>query len=493
MSAAGSPADHDAAACSPGGSSAERNGQAVVLGLGRSGRGAARLLHHLGWPVSVLESGAGPALEQQAELLRRQGIPVRLGTPLSPEAVQSLAAEAGPSPLERVIVSPGIRWDHPALESLRQAGLAVEGELSPAWQASTAVPWIGITGTNGKTTVTHLVSHLLSDGGLDAPMAGNVGLSAAERVLERCSGTGNPPDWLVVEVSSYQIEAAPQLAPRLGIWTTLTPDHLERHGTLERYRAIKRSLLERSAVRVLNGDDPDLRSHAQSWDQALWISAKGPGELSPGIRPSLWIEAGRVWHRNDATTPPRDLLAADALAMPGRHNQQNMLMAVAAGLQAGLDGPTMEAALRRFPGVPHRLERLRCIDGVTFYNDSKATNYDASEVGLRALEGPLVVLAGGQAKIGDASGWLQALADQARGVVLYGQAGEIFAGLLQEAAYGGRISRCEGLDEAVPLAARWAEELQCRGVLLSPACASFDQYSDFEARGDHFRRLVEAL
>jgi UDP-N-acetylmuramoylalanine--D-glutamate ligase len=355
------------------------------------------------------------------------------------------------------------------------------------------VPWIGITGTNGKTTVTHLVNHLLTAGGLDAPMAGNVGLSAAERVLERCCGNTAKPDWLVVEVSSYQIEAAPELTPQLGIWTTLTPDHLERHGTLDHYRAIKRSLLERSDVRVLNGDDPDLRSRAASWDRALWISAEGPAELCPGLWPSLWIEAGRVWWRSEPDAAAQDLLAADALAMPGRHNLQNMLMAVAAGLQAGLDGPTMERALQSFPGVPHRLERLRRITNVTFYNDSKATNYDASEVGILALEGPLVVLAGGQAKLGDASGWLQALAAQSRAVVLYGQARDAFTQLLSESGYGGRITSCLGLEEAVPLAARWAAELECAGVLLSPGCASFDQYSDFEARGDHFRRLVAAL
>ena len=217
-----------------------------------------------------------------------------------------------PAPPTRVIVSPGIRWDHPALEAMRQQGIRTDGEISTAWEASRPLPWIGITGTNGKTTVTHLVAHLLAEAGLDAPMCGNVGLSAAELVLERRTAGGPLPQWLVVELSSYQIEAASALAPRIGLWTTLTPDHLERHGTLDHYRAIKRSLLERSAVRILNFDDPDLRSRAASWDQARWITA-GPREAAEaaGVTPHLWIEADQVH------SAAGRLLDARALAMPG--------------------------------------------------------------------------------------------------------------------------------------------------------------------------------
>jgi UDP-N-acetylmuramoylalanine--D-glutamate ligase len=179
--------------------------------------------------------------------------------------------------------------------------------------------------------------------------------------------------------------------------------------------------------------------------------------------------------------------------MPGAHNRQNMLLAVAAGLEAGLEAAAMEAALRSFPGVPHRLEQIRQKDGVCFFNDSKATNYDAAEVALQALDGPLVVLAGGQSKRGEAASWVTGLCNKAPAVVLYGQAREEFATLLAEQGYGGRVEICPGLDEAVPLAAALAHEFACPGVLLSPACASFDQYSDFEARGDHFRSLVMGL
>ena len=456
-----------------------------MLGLGRSGVGAARLLRAQGQHVWVLESNRSPALEERAEHLRALGIRVELGAPFSATTILSLAPAVGP-----VVVSPGIPWDHPELASLRHAGVAVQGEVAPAWQASRPQPWMAVTGTNGKTTVTHLLSHLLCSCGIEAPMAGNVGTSACELVLQghQCQSDQGQPSWLVVEMSSYQIESSPRVAPRVGIWTTLTPDHLERHGTLANYRAIKRGLLERSEVRILNGDDPDLRSHAGSWDHAVWVSAGPRRELAPGIRPDLWIEGGRVWLERDGRR--RDLLAADALAMPGAHNLQNMLLAVAAGLEAGLDGPAMEAALRSFPGVPHRLELIRQLDGVSYYNDSKATNYDAAEVALQALSGPLVVLAGGQAKRGEAGAWVAAVCRQAPAIVLYGDARETFAELLAGQGYGGRVEIADGLIQAVPLAARLASQLNCRGVLLSPACASFDQYSDFEARGDHFRSLV---
>ena len=496
----------------------ERQGT-LVVGLGRSGIGAARLLRALGEPVCLAESRSGDALAEQAAALEAEGIPVKLGLPLDADRFDALTP-----PPATVVVSPGIRFDHPALEALRVRGVAVQGELVGAWRAGSAVPWIGITGTNGKTTVTHLVHHLLVAGGLDAPLCGNVGTSAADVVRQRivagpaASGVSPSglsalgaslsdaslsdaslsggsfdenlafPDWLVVELSSYQIEAAPELAPAIGIWTTLTPDHLERHGTLEAYRAIKRQLLEQSGLRILNADDADLRSRAASWDQACWITA-GPRQaaLDAGIDPHLWIEAGEVWNADGPLFP------AAALAMPGDHNRQNLLLAAAVALASGLTPAVIEAGCRSFPGVPHRLERIRLHQGITWFNDSKATNYDAAEVALRALDGPLVVLAGGQSKQGDAAGWIAQLHRQAAAVILYGAARQEFTGLLAAGGYGGRVESVEGLDQAVPLARQLAVEGACPAVLLSPACASFDQYSDFEARGHHFRRLVLAL
>jgi len=457
----------------------------LVLGLGRSGIGAARLLRSQGHGVLIVESRDNGALRDQAESLASEGIAVLLDAPLTPDTFGGL-----PRP-ERVVVSPGIRWDHPLLQAWRRDGIPVEGELSCTWRATAGTPWIGITGTNGKTTVTHLVHHLLREAGRDAPLCGNVGFSAAELALQRQAPGAQPPDWLVVELSSYQIEAAPELAPAIGVWTTLTPDHLERHGTIEAYRAIKRGLIEQSQRRILNADDPDLRSQAPSWDRVDWVTAGGASDLPAGLDPMLWVENGQVVGRSGP------LFAADCLAMPGAHNRQNMLLATAVGLHAGLTAEQMEGALRCFPGVPHRLERLRQLGEVTWYNDSKATNYDAAEVALKALAGPLVVLAGGQSKQGDASGWLAQLRQRAAAVVVYGAAAEEFETLLRQDGYPGPLHRVAGLEQAVPLAADLANACRKSGgqasVLLSPACASFDQYSDFEARGDHFRALVAAL
>lgn len=459
-------------------------GLQVVVGLGRSGAGAAHLLRSQGAAVLLVESRAQltPAQEELRRQLEACGVQVRPNTPLDLALFQALPS------LAAVTVSPGIPWDHPTLEHLRQQGVVVQGEMVPAWRAGASLPWVGITGTNGKTTVTHLVHHLLQHAGLQAPLCGNVGVSAADVVRASLASPDHRPDWLVVELSSYQIEAAAELAPRIALWTTLTPDHLERHGTLERYRAIKRQLLENASVAILNADDADLRQHAHTWHRPVqWVTAGARQALPPGLEARLWLEDG--WVRG----PEGAICPADALAMPGDHNRQNLVLAAAAALEAGVPARLLEGAFRAFPGVPHRLEPIRDLNGIRWFNDSKATNYDAAEVALKALNGPLVVLAGGQSKQGDPQAWLEQLQRQAAAVVLFGAAAPFFARLLADHGYGGAVHCCDDLSEAVTWAARQAPALGCAAVLLSPACASFDQYSDFEARGDHFRALVQGL
>ena len=450
----------------------------VVVGLGRSGMGAARLLAQSGTAVTVIDSGTGEALNQRSNLLQQQGVEVHLGIPL-----QASSFDPWLNDLQRVVISPGIAWDHPTLQHLRSHGVAIDGEMAVAWDALQSIPWIGITGTNGKTTVTHLLSHVLEHSGLKAPMGGNMGVSAAEMGLELQGSTTNHPDWLVMELSSYQIEAAERIHPSIGIWTTLTPDHLERHGTLENYRAIKRGLLERSELAILNADDPDLRQQRKSWNGGLWVSANGP---SPDDNPvDVWIDA-EGWVRE----AEQALFEAKALKLPGDHNLQNMLLVTAAARRIGLTAAQIQAALQAFPGVPHRLEPLGQLRGIAVFNDSKATNYDAAEVGLRAMQGPTVVLAGGSVKRGDASGWLEQLTQQACGVVLFGDGAAELHRMIQSSSYAGDVNCCSDLAEAVNAAVVLAQQKNASNILLSPACASFDQYNDFEARGDHFRGLI---
>ena len=455
--------------------------QTVVVGLGRSGQGAARLLQATGHPVSVIDSGQGEQLEKKAEGLRQQGVEVQLQAPLAIDSFRPWLDQ-----LQRVVISPGVPWDHPTLDDLRQRGVAVDGEMAVAWDALKHIPWVGITGTNGKTTVTHLLSHVLCQAGLAAPMGGNMGVSAAEMALNLHQEHTTAPDWLVMELSSYQIEAAKRIRPRIGIWTTLTPDHLERHGTVEAYRAIKRGLLERSDHAIFNADDPDLRQQRQSWTGGTWVSAES---AQPDGQPAdLWIN-GEGWVC-DRSQP---LFPAEALAMPGSHNRQNLLLVTAAARQIGLSPASIEAGLRSFPGVPHRLEPLGRIGNAQVFNDSKATNYDAAAVGLKAMQGPVVVLAGGSTKQGDATGWLEELNRKACAVVLFGAGAEELHGLITGANFTGELTRRTDLTSAVKEAVRSAEALGATSLLLSPACASFDQYRDFEARGDHFKQLIHQV
>ncbi|QNI56050.1 UDP-N-acetylmuramoylalanine--D-glutamate ligase [Synechococcus sp. BIOS-E4-1] len=454
----------------------------VVVGLGRSGIGAARLLKAQGSEVVVLEKAENDACRRKSAGLRQQGIDVQLGQPLEISSFEPWLDE-----LDQVVISPGIAWTHPTLEALRTRGVRVKGEMALAWETLRQRPWIGITGTNGKTTVTHLLHHVLSHGGLKAPMAGNVGYSAAELALGCLEGSSPPPDWVVMEMSSYQIEAATEVAPRIGIWTTLTPDHLERHGSLDAYRAIKRGLLERSQLAILNGDDPDISRTRCSWGETRvnWVSASRECSNSSSARLSVsddgWVCEGE-----------RRLFCAEALAMPGEHNQQNMLLVTAAALEAGLAPETIESALRCFDGVPHRLESLGTVKGIAVFNDSKATNYDAAAVGLQSVPSPVVLLAGGQTKQGDAQPWLQLLKERSSAVVLFGSGAKELLGLIEASAFPGAVSIHRGLDDAVPHALELARHHKAASLLLSPACASFDQYTDFEARGNHFRELIQA-
>ena len=451
----------------------------IVVGLGRSGIGAAKLLASQGHQVSLIERGDSPEFAGIAAALQADGIDVQLGVPLELASFRPWTGS-----IRCVVISPGIPWDHSTLVALRGEGVPVIGEMAVAWHALREIPWVGITGTNGKTTVTHLLNHVLQSAGLNAPMGGNMGVSAAEMALLISSAPSMSPDWLVMELSSYQIEAAADISPRIGLWTTLTPDHLERHGSLEAYRAIKRGLLERSELAIFNADDPDLRQQRRSWKRGLWVSAEGP---NPDGHPAdLWIDANGMVQ--DASGP---MFSASALSMPGDHNRQNLLMVTAAARAIGLSSQQIETGLKSFPGVPHRLEALSAVGDVTVFNDSKATNYDAAEVALRAMPSTTVVLAGGQTKQGDSRGWLQQLHNNACCVVLFGAGAQELKTLISASGFPGELHCCDDLSKAVPLALEAAKRLGAACMLLSPACASFDQYPDFEARGDHFKQLVE--
>jgi UDP-N-acetylmuramoylalanine--D-glutamate ligase len=440
---------------------------AEIIGLGRSGIAAAKLLQDQGWQVTLSDRNDSDSLRQQQQQLQESGISVRLGDAFTPSPE-----------LQLVVVSPGVPWDLPNLQHAREMGIETIGEMELAWRNLQQSPWVGITGTNGKTTTTALIAAIFQAAQLNAPACGNIGYAACELALPGAEKL----DWVIAEVSSYQIESASTLAPKIGIWTTFTPDHLNRHYTLENYFNIKAKLLDAAEFKVFNGDDPYLFQHGRNrWKDACWTSAKAH-LTDETFHPQVYITEGWVMDRGERILP------ADALRMPGEHNQQNLLMAVAAARLAGIETEAIVRAIENFPGVPHRLERICTWQGIDFINDSKATNYDAAQVGLAAVDAPAILIAGGEAKKGDDTAWLQTIQEKAAAVLLIGEAAPTFALRLQGVGYTA-YEIVETMENAIDRSRELAPAKGATVVLLSPACASFDQYPNFEERGEHFRQL----
>lgn len=450
--------------------------KASVIGLGKSGIATARLLKREGWEVVLTDSHTSTNLLQQQQQLLAEGITVKLGYSLDLK---------GTDLSDLIVVSPGVPWDIPVLVEARSLGIETIGEMELAWRYLQSSPWVGITGTNGKTTTTALIAAIFQTAGLNAPACGNIGYAACEVALSE-----KQPDWVIAEISSYQIESSVTLAPRIGIWTTFTPDHLARHKSLENYYAIKAKLLLNSHFQVFNGDDPYLNKMGIShWPDAYWTSVKGEDFLLG--EQGFYIQDGWVVEKLDPTPTPKKVLLVSALRMVGEHNHQNLLMAVAAARLAGIEPDAIDTAIRKFSGVPHRLEHICTWEGIDFINDSKATNYDAALVGLVSVNSPAILIAGGEAKPGDDTAWLNQIQAKAAAVLLIGNAAPAFAQRLQEVGYS-NYEIVETMDKAVTRSAELAKQYQASVVLLSPACASFDQYPNFEVRGDDFRNLCLA-
>ena len=443
--------------------------KAYVIGLGRSGVAAARLLQKQGWEVIISDRGTSPSLQELQHSLAQEGIIVKLNDTPTIEQVKTV---------DTIIASPGVPWDIPLLVRAREQGIPVYGEIELAWRSLENIPWVGITGTNGKTTTTALCAALFQGAGLNAPACGNIGYAACELGLKDASW-----DWIVAEISSYQIESSQQLAPQIGVWTTFSPDHLERHYTLENYFQIKKSLLDRAHLKVLNGDDPTVRSLAtENWSNVHWTSIKGLDGLIGEPSQGVYVEGGEIIAYGEKIIDVSDF------PMVGDHNLQNLLLAIGAARLAGLDKSAIAQSIINFKGVPHRLEPVCEINGVSFINDSKATNYEAAMVGLASVSKPVILIAGGQAKTGNDEDWFNLIKEKAQAVLLIGEAAPKFSQRLEEIGYHA-YQQVETLSKAVNTAVKMSAEKPGSVVLLSPACASFDQYDNFEQRGDHFREL----
>ncbi len=436
-------------------------GEVAVIGLGRSGTAAARWLRGQGIAVYASDTAATPALEDAARQLRHLGIAVDIGRH-DIERVRRAAA---------VIVSPGVPPNVPAIRAARDAGVEVLAELDLALDALTDVRTIVITGTNGKTTTTALTAHVLRSAGLEAISAGNIG-----RPLISVTDDDPPPSWVVVEASSYQLHDAPHLRPTIGVLTNLGSDHLDRYPSLEAYHADK-ALLFRNAtdasVWVLNGDDTG-------------VVRMGEGVPGRSVRFSL-TGCADAWLNTEHSTlmlGDDELLARRDLELLGDHNVANALAAALAAVEAGVSPPAIAGGLRSFRPLPHRLESVGRRGGLHWINDSKSTNVASAVVGVQAMDGPFVLILGGRDK-GQPYTPLRPLLQNCRGVIAYGEAASLIARDLEGAV---PIDVVSPFDDAVSAAV--ARALPGDALLLSPACASFDQFEHFEARGDRFRTLA---
>jgi UDP-N-acetylmuramoylalanine--D-glutamate ligase len=435
-----------------------RGARVLILGLGISGRSAATHCAREGARVTAADERAPERLEGLDALV--PGIDLRLGQPFP-----------DPGDFDLVVPSPGV----PA-ERYRARAPRVWGDLELLWRAL-PVPLVAITGTNGKSTTTRLLEAMLRAAGLRARAAGNIGEPALELV-------GQPLDVAVLEVSSFQLEAIADFRPRVAVILNLTPDHLDRHGDFDAYVAAKARILENQGsddVAVLNFDDAATRGLADA-ARGRVLPFRSGGPLEHGA----WVDAGAVVLREAGQPPQR--IALDSLALPGRHNRENAVAALAACAALGVDGVAAAGAWPSFRGLRHRSEPVGVVDGVHFVNDSKATNPGAALRALEEADGALVWIAGGRDKGLDFGELAEVAARRVRAAVLIGEA----AGTLKD-ALGGRVEvhAAASLGEAVASAARLARPGDT--VLLSPACASQDQFRDFEERGDAFRSAVARL
>ena len=412
----------------------------LVVGAGRSGVALARHLTASGEHVRVIDSKPAPELEYTLTQLV-PGVEVSVGG-------YDEGVLAG---VDAVYASPGVPWDSELLNRARALGIAVSSEIDLFLRLCPGTV-VGITGTNGKTTTTALTGTVLAAGDRPVIVGGNIG----ETVLDRLDDV-TPEHWVVLELSSFQLESVEKPRLHVGVILNITPDHLDRHGTFERYVDLKARAIEFAGAddyAVLNGrDDVVRRLAARTSAQVVWFDQHRP-------------------------VPP--------MSLPGRHNLDNALAASAVGRLAGLSDDTIDDAIRSFRGVEHRLELIGEWGGVRWYNDSKATNPDAARVALRAFpDTPLVLIAGGYGSGFELGPWVVDVLANVEAVVLIGASADLLAGQLRGHP---RVLRASGLEEAVEIAAGLARPSGV--VLLSPAYKSFDMFKDYEDRGRRFKALV---
>jgi UDP-N-acetylmuramoylalanine--D-glutamate ligase len=443
-----------------------RHGEVAVVGLGRSGIAATRLLVHAGVRVYASDASTHPGGEDcLAELRTLPGVAVEVGRH---DLARIRLAAAG-------VASPGVPPDAPPLVTARSAGVPIVSEIDVGFQALVSGRCVAITGTNGKTTTTALVAHLLRAAGLRAEAVGNIGRPLAEAALQR-----DPYEWLVVEVSSFQLHDSPNFLPDIGIITNLAADHLDRYPSVEAYYADKRLLFHDATDAqfwVLNGDDQAVLDLARGVrGRQVRFSLRGPTDG--------WYDVATGWLRLGGG----ELLRREELQLLGDHNVANALAAALAAQEAGVVPGVLAEGLRSFAALPHRLEPVREVGGVLWINDSKATNVASTVVAVQAMARPFLLLLGGRHKGEPYTRLAPLLRERCRGVIAYGEAGPLI-----ERDLAGQVPLERGTTFADVIARARHAARPGDAVLLSPACSSFDMFKDYEERGARFKRLVEAM
>jgi UDP-N-acetylmuramoylalanine--D-glutamate ligase len=446
-------------------------GTVAVVGLGRSGVAATRLLAREGVHVYASDAAATPHQGTAADLAALgalAGVDVELGR----HDLARIAGAAG------VVVSPGVPPEAPPLVAARAAGVPIVSELDLGYRALEGVRCIAVTGTNGKTTTTALIAHLLQTAGLRAEAAGNIGRPLADVALAPAS---ERPAWLAVEVSSFQLHDSPAFAPDIGVVTNLAPDHLDRYADVAAYYADKRLLFRNAgeaSVWVLNGDEAAV----------LELAAGARGRrlcFSLRRRSDAWYDTGTRQLRLGEGEGEGELLSRDELPLLGAHNVANALAAGLAVHAAGAAPAAIARGVRTFRPLPHRLEPVAEVDGVRWINDSKATNIASTVVAIEAMDRPFVLLLGGRHKGEPYTRLAPLLAGRATRVVAYGEAGPVI-----ERDLGGLVPLERGGDFADVMARARRAARPGDAVLLSPACSSYDMFANYEERGAAFRRLA---
>jgi len=439
----------------------------LVIGLARTGVATALFCAARGAVVTATDLRSADQLSEAAEKLRDAGVRLEFGG-YAPNILQGQ---------ELVVPSPGVPADAALLQEARALGLKIWSEVELASRFLRGQV-IGITGSNGKTTTTSLVEHILHDAEFSTVLAGNIGTPLIAHVSETTDHTIT-----VAELSSFQLELIENFGPKIAVFLNLTPDHLDRHKTLAAYGAAKARIFENQTEQdfaVLNADDSASSAYVPSRPQVFWFSRK------KNVEQGAFVRGGKIVFRRDGNE--EKILDATEIPLPGAHNLENVLAGVVATRLAGAQPSQIAAGIRCFAGVEHRIEFVAEVQGVRYYNDSKATNVDATLKALDSFPGRILVILGGKDKDSDYTQLRTALREKAILALLIGAAAEKIEKQIEGSV---ALRRVGTLEDAVHSAYHTAHSGDV--VLLAPACASFDQFQNYEHRGRIFKELVHHL